>query len=83
MANHPARPTWGPLPSPGSTGGGSTHPDRPYGTPGAGVTPGPYAGHSRTGRQTPIGPMPTRAPEMSPDESEITGSGFAADNTAG
>lgn len=75
MASHPARPSWQNMPSAGSTGGGTSHPARPFGTEGAGVTPATsHPGFSRTGRATPLGTTPTRSPEMTPPPS-IDGDG--------
>lgn len=66
MAKHPARPYEGGPIAP-SSGSRDSHPARPYGDEGAGVTPSSSHGNwGRQGRKTPLGPMPTRSPEMTP-----------------
>jgi hypothetical protein len=77
MASHPARPyedeqRVGQRSSPPVA---ASHPATPFGT-GAGTNPAlsnPHGSWSRTGQQTPLGPTPTRVPQMT---GEPGGPGF-------
>lgn len=64
MAAHPTRPSWQPMPSAGNTGGGTSHPARPFGSAGGNINQ-TSIGHGRMGQKTPLPSMPTRSGNLS------------------